>query len=354
MTSPVRGRPPKYIEIGESIRKMILDEKMLCNQVLPPERRLALHFNCTQVTLRRALKYLERKEVIYNIPHEGSFVGSSADIPRKKSNLAALIFPDDELFYYKIFARLEPFFLRNGLLLSVHLTGNSEGRERKLLEMFSEKNFDILVAVPNPACRDIYRLKKIPAVFFDAEIEDVDVPCILSDDRNGAFQAVRHLISLGHRKIAFIGHDYDSSGRKRLDGYYDAMNRAHLEIGDGLVKLYQPTREWGIAAMEEMFRRRDTRPSAVFCINDTVASGVMHYVQRHHIKMPDDFSVASFGNTGIAEDLDLSSVDQNLDKIVEAIEAQVIRYFAGETGENGKIVVPCSLFVRSSSGICMN
>ncbi|MBR2510376.1 MAG: GntR family transcriptional regulator [Lentisphaeria bacterium] len=352
MPAHKRGRPPKYAEIGENIRKMIIDEKMPCNTPLPPERKLALRFECTQVTLRRALKYLEKKEVIYNIPHEGSFVGRTADKPRKKSNLAALIFPDDELFYYKIFSRLEPFFQENGKLLTVHLTGNSEEKEKKLLEQFSRMEFETVIAVPNPDCRKFYLEKKLPAVFFDAEPDGTAIPCIVSDDRSGAFQAVRHLINLGHRKIAFIGHNYDSSGQNRLNGYLDALAKSRLEVNPALIKLHQPTREWGINAMTEMFSKRDTRPSAVFCINDTVASGVMHYAHIRHIDIPQELSVASFGNTGIAEDLDLSSVDQNLDKIVDAIKFNVMQLNSNPPQKIENATIPCSLIVRSSCGIC--
>lgn len=352
MAGPKRGRPPKYVEIGENIRKIITEKKLSVGTALPPERRLAIQFDCTQVTLRRALKYLEENGVIYNIPHTGSFVGSAVNKPRKKSGLAALIFPDDELFYYKIFSRLEPFFQENGQLLSVHLTGNSEAKERKLLEQFSRMDFEVVVAVANPECRKLYIENRLPTVFFDTEPDGTDIPCVVSDDRSGAFEAVRHLINLGHRKIAFIGHDYDSSGQNRLNGYIDALARARIEVRDELIKLYQPTREWGIEAMSAMFSKRDSRPTAVFCINDTVASGVVHYAHTRHIDIPQTLSVISFGNTGIAEDLDLSSVDQNLDKIVDAIKLNVRQVSAYPSAKAENSVIPCSLIVRSSSGIC--
>ena len=298
------------------------------------------------------MKYLEKQEIIYNVPHEGSFIGSPAARPRRKSNLAALIFPDDELFYYKIFSRLEPFFQENGKLLSVHLTENSEEKEKKLLEQFSKMEFEVVVAVANPECRKFYIEKNLPAVFFDTEPDDTAIPCIVSDDRSGAFQAVRHLMNLGHRKIAFIGHDYDSSGKNRLNGYFDALAKDRLEVRPELIKLYQPTREWGIKAMTEMFSKRDSRPTAVFCVNDTVASGVMHYAHIRHIDIPETLSVASFGNTGIAEDLDLSSVDQNLDKIVDAIKFNVLQLASPPPRQTANALIPCSLIVRSSCGIC--
>jgi DNA-binding LacI/PurR family transcriptional regulator len=348
-----RGRPAKFIAVGNELRNYIRSSQLADGSPLPSERKMAKLFDCTQVTIRRALKYLEEEKIIYNVPHKGNFVGTFKHAVKEKSNLAALIFPDDELFYYKIFSRLEPFFQQNGQLLSVHITENSENKERKLLEMFAEKNFDMLVAVPNPACRDIYMEKKIPTVFFDSVLDDVNISGVVSDDRNGAFQAVRHLLSLGHKRVAFIGHDYDLSGRNRLGGYFDALNKAHLEIDHDLIKLQQPSREWGIYAMSEMFKKRDKRPTAVFCVNDTVASGVIHYAHSHHLEIPHDLSVSSFGNTGIAEDLDLSSVDQNLDKIVDAIKIKVQQCRIAPDHESGNVVVPCSLIVRSSSGICM-
>ena len=180
-----RGRPSKFIAVGNELRNYIRSSQLADGSPLPSERKMAKLFDCTQVTIRRALKYLEEEKIIYNVPHKGNFVGTFKHAVKEKSNLAALIFPDDELFYYKIFSRLEPFFQQNGQLLSVHITENSENKERKLLEMFAEKNFDMLVAVPNPACRDIYMEKKIPTVFFDSVLDDVNISGVVSDDRNG-------------------------------------------------------------------------------------------------------------------------------------------------------------------------
>ena len=298
------------------------------------------------------MKKLEEENFIYSIPYKGCFVGSVENEPRRTSNFAALIFPDDELYYYKIFAKLEPFFHQNGQILSVHLTDNSAVKERQLLEMFSAKKFDVLVAVPNAECRDAYKKSSVPVVFFDSVIADLNIPGVISDDIGGAFHATRHLLSLGHRRIAFIGHDYDLSGKNRLAGYIDALKKARLEIDPGLIKLSQPSREWGIAAMEEIFSRRDGRPTAVFCVNDTVAAGVIHYAQRRHWKIPEDISISSFGNTSIADDLDLSSVDQNIDKIVDAIKLKVRQVMSDKDFTADNIEVPCSLIVRSSCAFC--
>ena len=160
MFSKNRGRPSKYISISNELSKYIRSGELADGSPMPSERKLAKLFDCTQVTLRKALKHLESEKMIYSVPYKGRFVGMKNSAMREKSNLAALIFPDDELFYYKIFSRLEPFFQENGQLLSVHITGNSETKERKLLEMFEAKNFDVVVAVPNPACRDIYAAGK--------------------------------------------------------------------------------------------------------------------------------------------------------------------------------------------------
>ena len=70
-----RGRPRKFINISREIQEFIRVEQLTDGEALPSERRLAKLFDCTQVTIRRALKYLEDEKVIYNIPYKGRFVG---------------------------------------------------------------------------------------------------------------------------------------------------------------------------------------------------------------------------------------------------------------------------------------
>ena len=92
------------------------------------------------------------------------------------------------------------------------------------------------------------------------------------------------------------------------------------------------------------------RPSAVFCGTDKLALGAMREALRQGVRIPEDLSIVGFGNTQTAEDLNLSSVSQNSEKIVNSLCSNLHLVLRGEKPPR-KILIPTSFFSRGSVGI---
>lgn len=141
-------------------------------------------------------------------------------------------------------------------------------------------------------------------------------------------QIVRHLVRVGHRRIAYIqGFPDVFSANERFNGYLEESRRCRLEIPDGYV---QPIRVEDIHRQGRAEIRRilacNPKPSAVVCIHDVVARNVMEEVQAMGLKIPDDLAVVGFDDLHFAGKLNppLTTVRTPLTR--EAAEDMKILY----------------------------
>ncbi len=341
-----RGKPEKYIALAAEIRQLIKHEKLKQHNALPSERKLAERFKCSHLTVRKSLRLLEQDQLIYKEPSRGNFVGSRPP-KTEKSGLIGFIFPDDEIFYYKLFAELEKSFSEAGLHPIVHLTHSIKEKEERILDFLAAVNADAIIAVPNIQCQAKYQELEIPLIFFDLNLKDLAIPSIVSDDYRGAVSATEHLISLGHRHIAHIGGVYERTSEMRLQGYRDTLKQSNIELTNELIKRQTPSREMGYYAAKELFESPNP-PTAIFCGNDTIAAGVIRYLNTNKISFPAKCSIVGFGNTAIAEDLNLTSISQNSPKIADALRNHLRFILAGATPPP-ETIIPTSLIIREST-----
>jgi DNA-binding LacI/PurR family transcriptional regulator len=341
-----RGKPEKYIGLAGEIRLFIKEQNLKNGQVLPSERKMAELYACSQLTIRKALRLLENEKLIHKIPSRGNFVGHRSTVSPQKGILG-FIFPDDEIFYYKIFSALENKFSELNLHPIVHLTHNLKDKEEKILDFLENCGADALIAVPNVECIESYRSLTIPLLFFDLYLKDLSVPHVVTDDYQGATSATECLLSLGHRKIAYISGTYDFTSKLRRQGYLDTLSKNNITIPPEYIKCQEPTREWGYYAARELFNSKNA-PTAIFCGNDTIAAGVFRYFTSQKISIPGDCSIISFGNTPIAEDLNLASVSQNSNKIIDAISSNLQIILKGDVAPR-ETLISTNLVLRGST-----
>ena len=119
------------------------------------------------------------------------------------------------------------------------------------------------------------------------------VNCVRPDYMMGVFDAVSHLIHLGHRRIAFIG---DSKSTYRYAAYRIALETRQLEMFPELViREAQPTGDGTDLLIDRLLRLpKEQRPTALFCVNDRIAINAMEALRNRGLAIPDDISVIGF------------------------------------------------------------
>ncbi len=134
----------------------------------------------------------------------------------------------------------------------------------------------------------------IPVVLMVRNIPGAKVSSVTSDNHAGIYAAVEHLVSLGHKRIAFFGGFPDMFiFDERIAGYRDAMVAAGLGFDEGLVFSSAPSRAGGVEAVGRALSIAD-RPTAGVSFNDAVAFGVCDGLRSHRLEPGVDFAVVGF------------------------------------------------------------
>lgn len=134
-------------------------------------------------------------------------------------------------------------------------------------------------------------------VFHDREMLDLgDV--VGPDHRTGAHEATRHLIELGHRRIALMSPSaVIRPGRERLLGYRQALAEMGLPYDPELaVMLDASGGEMAFSAAKSMLGRKD-RPTAIICLGTQILAGLMSAIAALGISIPDELSLVGIGDT---------------------------------------------------------
>lgn len=153
--------------------------------------------------------------------------------------------------------------------------------------------------VPLAFSRELAR-RHYPVVLVDAYQRPTSVSWVGCKDRQGARQAVNHLVSLGHRQIGFI-----SGGRRpflateRADGFKEGMTAAGLPIETDLLVHGDFTRRSGYRAARQLLEGED-RPTAIFASNDLMAIGALNAARELGFTVPDELSVVGFDDIASA------------------------------------------------------
>jgi DNA-binding LacI/PurR family transcriptional regulator len=176
----------------------------------------------------------------------------------------------------------------------------------------------LVVSLP-PREEDVARLSAaaIPVVVIDAHAPSPQgLPHVVGDDMAGGEAATRHLLGLGHRRIAFVGDEFENpfaftSSRHRYDGYERALRGAGIEPRMELVALGAHSRYEARELAAALFSVAD-RPTAIFAASDTQALGVISAAHEAGLRVPDDVSVMGYDDIEIADYVGLTTVRQHL------------------------------------------
>ena len=140
-----------------------------------------------------------------------------------------------------------------------------------------------------------------PVVMLDDQVIPTGTtPWVGADNRIGAYTAVKHLLQLGHRRIAHIlGRAGYQNSVERYQGYREALAEAGVSFDPALVVQGDFTVPSGRAGAETLFALPE-RPTAIFAANDDTASGVLNAAEAAGIRVPDDLALVGFDDAAPA------------------------------------------------------
>jgi len=210
----------------------------------------------------------------------------------------------------------------------------------------------VTVAQLSEEQRERLRAQGIPFVVFDPTAELPDgVPFVGATNWSGGRSAARHLIELGHRRIALVGGpEQVLCCQARMDGYRSAMESAGLPVVPGLIVRAELTRSGGHEAASELLDRPD-RPTAICASNDLQALGVYQAARAVGLRIPADLSVVGFDDLPVADLVvpPLTTVRQPLTEMAMAATELALALGRGERTPQVGLELATTLTVREST-----
>ncbi len=189
-----------------------------------------------------------------------------------------------------------------------------------------------------------------PVVAVDPNTQCPDCVAITATNHAGALTAVKYLVELGHRRIAFIGGRSDlQSAEQRLQGYQDALQQANIPLDPRLMAAGDFSRETGHQCAQELLALPEP-PTAIFAANDQSAIGAIEAACEKGLRVPEDLSVVGFDNIPEAAYYNpaLTTIDQFIDQMGFIATEMLIGLIEGKSPDLTLYNMPTQLIVRDS------
>ena len=199
-----------------------------------------------------------------------------------------------------------------------------------------------------------FRRRGIPLVFVDPADDPEPASAsasVGSGNWNGGLAAGRHLLRLGHRRIAVItGPAHMVCARARLDGFRAAMDLAGVPVDPALVRVGDYQIADGLRHARELLRLNDP-PTAIVAGNDGEALGVYQAAAEAGVRIPDDLSVVGYDDLPMARWClpQLTTVRQPLHEMASAATEMLLTLARGEPLPRQRVELATELIVRAST-----
>jgi LacI family transcriptional regulator len=228
--------------------------------------------------------------------------------------------------------------------------------ERYYLRMLQQRRVDgVLILTPashKPEPYVAFR-RSIPLVLVDIELEDNPLCAITVDHKMGGYLATRHLLDLGHRRIAYLtGPMHLSPCIRVVEGYKRAMTEAGLPLDDHLVVVSEKTGiSDGYHGLLEILKM-SPQPTAMATVSDVMAAGALEAARQHGVRIPDDFSIVGYDDIPLSGLMSppLSTVAQDKETLARLAVELLWEEISAEKHTHRQVVLPPSLVIRGSTG----
>lgn len=249
-----------------------------------------------KLTRARVEDELRRQGYVYN--------RAAANLRRSTSTSIALVLNDlANPFFAEFAAGVDEALGASGFVTLLGCTGESVAREQAVLGSLLEHGPAGIILSPaeHSEAHQVSGVvgRRVPLLLFNRELggalpEHAHWDQLMLDNQHGARLATEHLITRGHRRIAFFGGHHDSSScRQRHAGYLDAMQAAGLPVEPHWQVECAPTRLEAAHRTSALFDGAPA-PSAAVCYNDAVALGLMLGLNQRGLRPGRDFALTGF------------------------------------------------------------
>jgi LacI family transcriptional regulator len=281
----------------------------------------------------------------------------------KRTKTIALVVSDISNPFFTTIARgVEDFVVGHGFSVMFCNTDEDAAEEEQYLLMLIERQVDGVLLVPSRSSGESFELlhsHRTPVVVIDRRVDTHAVDSVRCDSEAGAHALVKHLVELGHRRIAVLtGSPGTSTSMDRVAGARRAVDEAGLALPGTMVhygsyNYGRSNQADGYRMALDMLATPGPLPTAVFCANNFIAYGAIRALREAGIRVPDDMSVVAFDDLPeewISEPF-LTVARQPAYDIGHRAESLLMDHITGAQAPAGvSVILPFELVIRRSSG----
>ena len=274
-------------------------------------KELAVRAGVSHSTVSRALNNhpaiaRETVERIQQLAHELDYVPShfARSLKTNRSHmLGVIVHRIADPFYSEVLGGIQN--IAHQFQYSVFVSASENNMERQVMlirDMFRRQADALIIGDSFFTSAHLNELGiRVPTVFIHNRAEILPYS-IYHDDVNATRALTRHLLDLGHRRIAFVGNQRGGLlHQQRREGVVVELKSAGLELQQEYDLLAPNGQMSSGALLAKQLLNLPERPSAVICFNDMQAIGVMQTLQQANVRIPEDISVAGFDDIPLAE-----------------------------------------------------
>ncbi|MGZ3923376.1 MAG: LacI family DNA-binding transcriptional regulator [Flavisolibacter sp.] len=281
------------------------------------------------------------------------------NLRNQKTNTIGVIVPRlNSYFMSSVIAGIESFANKEGYNTIISQSSESSEKEANNAKTLFNNRVDGLLASLAFDTKDLghfdsFFKKNIPVIFFDRVIEHDNCTNILINNRKAAYEATKHLIQQGCKRIVHItAPPQQNVYVDRLNGYKQALAEHKIKFSEDDIIIGNLTMEAGAEAAETILKMR-TLPAGVFAANDNAAVGCMLALKQKGIRIPEDVAFVGFNNDPLSHVIEpnLSTINYSGHEVGEVAARHLINHLSGVSviDNTNTIILRSELIVRASS-----
>ena len=219
-------------------------------------------------------------------------------------------------------------------------------------ELVGHRRVDGLIVI-NPYADERFQYipKDFPLVFVGASAHEKNICSVSLDDEKVAYEATRHLITLGHTKIALVtGPMEEDCSQDRTEGYQRALQEAGIAFDETMVIEGDWSASSGQSALLS-FVEQGRVPSAVFAQNDRMAMGVLRAARDINLKVPSQLAVIGVDDMPLSSYFDppLTTMRQDMPRIGQEATRMLLDIIKKKSTAMRDLKLPAELVIRWST-----
>lgn len=287
---------------------------------------IAKELNISCSTVSRALKDFPgispaTKKAVVDLANKYNYRPNAIalSLRSQKTNIIGVIIPETVHFFFStVISGIEDEAMSEGYNVMICQSNESYEREADSIDTLMGARVDGMLVSISRETEDLEHLKKVrddgtPMVFFDRLVEGMNVSSVIVDDYQGAYDACKHLIDIGCRKIVHLaGPSNLIISRKRMEGYTSALEDHGLPFDESLiVECRYGSKEEAAQKFGELLDS-GVEVDGVFANNDMAGLGAMSAAKERSIDIPNELAIVGFSDWQFSSLVEpgLSSVSQ--------------------------------------------